>query len=89
MAASSPDGGSGAARVPRPVCEYDRAYRELIGKAVAPLPLTACSPETPEVREYPPPPSGGRQYALCNGHLSDLFDARKRSSPQVPLAGHT
>ena len=76
-----------ANRPPRPSCEFERAYRDLVPLSAPPRPEAACSPETPELREYPLPPEGGRRYSLCNGHLSDLFDARDRSTrpSKVPV----
>ena len=78
-------------RGPRPLCEFDRAYRELVSELpTSPARVRSpCSPEPPEGRAYPPPPSGGPNYVLCNGHLSDLFDARDRamhptSHPSLP-----
>lgn len=64
----------------RPSCEFERAYRDLVPLSPTPQPESACSPEVPELREYPLPPNGGRRYALCNGHLTDLFDARDRAA---------
>lgn len=75
-----------ASRAPRPACDYERAYRELVGGSPVP-PARPCSPEVPEPRAYPAPPAGSTGYALCNGHLSDLFDARERAARPVPLSG--
>lgn len=75
-------------RSPLPVCEYDKAYRELVSAPPSSPPpaRSPCSPEPPEARAYPPPPSGGPEYVLCNGHLSDLFDARDRATRPTPHA---
>ena len=80
-----------ATRTPRPVCEVERAYRELVGRASAETPAGAhpCSPEPAEVREYPLSPSGGPRYVLCNGHLRDLFDEIARlPRPAAPAGTH-
>ena len=71
-----------AGRAGRPSCEYDRAYKELVStlEPLAQRSPTPCSPEVPEVRDYPPPPAGRPSYVLCNGHLSDLFTARERGA---------
>jgi hypothetical protein len=70
---------------PRPKCEADRAYRELIGHPPNETVggSTLCSPEPPEPRDYPPPPAGSPKFVLCNGHLRDLFAelARLPSAP--------
>ncbi|MGB6501181.1 MAG: hypothetical protein WBG19_07270 [Thermoplasmata archaeon] len=74
----------------RPVCEVQRAYRDLIGRAPAETHGGAnpCSPEAPELRSFPVAPTGGAEYTLCNGHLRDLFDELSRlpshSAPVVP-----
>jgi len=70
-----------ANRAPRPVCEIDRAYRELIGRPRSESTGTSnpCSPEPPEVRDYPASLLQGRNYFLCNGHLRDLFDELGRT----------
>ncbi len=72
-------------RAARPVCEVDRANRELIGRAPADTVggSNACSPEAPEPREFPAPRVGTKNFVLCNGHLRDLFDeqARLRARP--------
>ena len=76
----------GASRNLRPACEFDRAYHELIGasRPEAGGAASPCSPETPEVRDYPAPRTGAAPYVLCNGHLRDLFDAQSRLAPAVP-----
>jgi hypothetical protein len=73
-------------RAPRPTCEVDRAYRELLGR---PRSATAeadhpCSPEPPEARDYPAPAPGGKNLVLCNGHLRDLFEEQARARPAIP-----
>lgn len=75
-------------RPPPPPCEYDRACRELIpgSSAAAGRPQAPCSPEPPELRDYPPAPAGSPPFRLCNGHLSDLFDAQERASHHAATA---
>ena len=75
-----------ATRIVRPSCEFERAYRDLVPLSATRLPDAACSPETPELRDYPLPPDGGPKYALCNGHLTDLFDAQERSARPARVA---
>ena len=75
-----------ASKVAPPACEFERAYREMIEDPHSLLPATPCSPETPEAREYPPAHTGSPRYVLCNGHLSDLFDARERSAHPSEIA---
>jgi hypothetical protein len=60
----------------RPVCEVDRAYRELLGRVRAGTKdaESRCSPEPPVARDYPASRPPGGEYVLCNGHLRDLFD---------------
>jgi len=73
----------------RPVrpCEFDRAYADLVAPRSrhARAPVSACSPEDPEERPFPPSPPGSRAYSLCNGHLRDLFadleEGRSAGSP--------
>ncbi|MFY9716985.1 MAG: hypothetical protein WAK40_03505 [Thermoplasmata archaeon] len=69
-------------RAARPVCEVDRAYRELIGRPPAETTggSNACSPEAPEPRSFPAAPAGEKEYILCNGHLRDLFDEQAKLS---------
>lgn len=80
-----------ANRIARPACEFNRAFRELVG--IPPTgpepPMTPCSPETPEARDYPAPPAGAGKFVLCNGHLSDLFDARNRAARPIVRVGAT
>lgn len=70
-----------ATRPPRPVCEVDRAYLDLIPRPRSETVGAAslCSPEVPELREYPAAPAGARNYVLCNGHLTDLLDEQART----------
>ena len=63
-------------RVRQP-CDVVRAFHELLGR---PWPgprgdAAGCSPDSPELRDFPAPKRSGENYALCNGHLRDLFDA--------------
>ncbi|HTP54965.1 MAG TPA: hypothetical protein VML94_08440 [Thermoplasmata archaeon] len=69
-------------RAARPVCEVDRAYRELIGRSPAETSggSNPCSPEAPEPRSFPAARAGEKQYVLCNGHLRDLFDEQAKLS---------
>jgi hypothetical protein len=74
---------------PRRACEIDRAFRELLGRPWIGRgdPTSGCSPEPPEVRSFPAPLPAGDGYALCNGHLRDLFEAlegARRGSPSAP-----
>ena len=64
-------------RAPPRQCEIDRAFRELIGRPWLPAPGAGsdCSPDPPESRDYPLSPHNGAKFALCNGHLRDLFEA--------------
>jgi hypothetical protein len=73
------------ARAPRPVCDADRAYRDLLGHPRTEIAgsISVCSPEIPEVRDYPAPVRGGARFVLCNGHLRDLFDELARSRGPV------
>jgi|GEM_PF-6978223 len=77
---------SSAPVVPKPAktCEFTRAVGELLGPVVGAPPRSACSPEPPEVRDYPPPRPGSPRYQLCNGHLRDLYEALERSREAVP-----
>jgi hypothetical protein len=64
-------------RRPPAVCEVARAFGDLVGRpwnepGGGP---NACSPDTPESRDFPANPTGGAKYALCNAHLRDLFEA--------------
>ena len=70
-------------RPAKPVCEVDRAYRELLGRDRADTAgaSSTCSPETPEARDYPSPRAGEPNYFLCNGHLRDLFDELGHAAP--------
>jgi hypothetical protein len=70
-------------RPPRPVCEVDRAYRDLVGHPPAETigGSNACSPEPPEPRDFPAAPAGEKSYVLCNGHLRDLFAEQARARP--------
>jgi hypothetical protein len=74
------------ARSARPACEVDRAYRDLIGRSPVETKggSNACSPEAAEPRSFPAPPTGGKSYALCNGHLRDLFDELARLPAKPP-----
>ena len=65
-----------AGHLARQKCEVDRAFRELLGhpRTIPSGTESLCSPEAPELRDYPAPPVPGKGYALCNGHLRDLFD---------------
>ena len=74
-----------AVRPPRPVCEVDRAYRDLIGRPRSDTlgGGNPCSPEVPEAREYPAPRPAGKNYILCNGHLRDLFDEQARAAARA------
>ena len=69
------------ARKLRVSCEYDRAYRELIGTAASPGSRNTCSEEAPESRAFPSQDDAARSYALCNGHLRDLYGALDRARP--------
>ncbi|MCI4369885.1 MAG: hypothetical protein L3J81_00985 [Thermoplasmata archaeon] len=71
---------------PRPVCEVERAYRELVGHGRAGTRdgTSACSPEIPEERSFPAPPDHGTPYTLCNGHLRDLFDEQALARTPAP-----
>lgn len=62
-------------RPARPVCEFKRAHRELLGVEAQSVEDHGCSPDTPEPRAYPVSVSGGRPFVLCNGHLRDVFSA--------------
>jgi len=77
----------GAPRPARPVCEAPRAYRELLHRPAADAagPTTECSPEPPEVRDYPAPKGDGARFVLCNGHLRDLFAEQDRERARPPL----
>ncbi len=77
-------------RAARPICEADRAYRDLIGHLSSETRggVTICSPEPPEARDFPEPPAGSPKYVLCNGHLRDLFDEQARASPRVASGLH-
>jgi len=80
-----------APRPPRPVCEVDRAFRELLGHPRSDTREAAslCSPEPPVVRDYPATPVPGAAYVLCNGHLRDLFDELSHAPPPaVAPASH-
>jgi hypothetical protein len=73
----------------RPVrlsCEVARAFQELFGR---PWPGTesgaaGCSPDVPERRDFPAPTRSGENYALCNGHLRDVFEAIALNAPAAP-----
>lgn len=72
--------------LPRP-CEVARAFQELLGRSW-PGPgdvVAGCSPEPPEIRDFPIPKRPGGNYVLCNGHLRDVLDAigRARSRPST------
>ena len=65
----------GASRAPPLACEFARAHLELIGSVGGPETHGACSHEPPEVRSFPASSAGSRSYALCNGHLRDIYTA--------------
>ena len=75
----------------RPVCEVDRAFRELLGRPQSSTPEAAsvCSPEPPELRVYPAARTPASNYVLCNGHLRDLFDElAQRPLPDSTAVAH-
>ncbi len=78
-----------APRPPRPVCEVDRAFLELVGRprSETSAASSVCSPEPPELRPFPVPRVGAREYILCNGHITDLFDELARAKGPRPTVG--
>ena len=72
----------------RRTCDFDRALADL-GTPSEDIPKfarQACSPEEPEIHDYPGPPPGGSPYALCNGHIRDLFQLLADRRTVVPPA---
>jgi hypothetical protein len=72
----------------KPICEFARAYLELLGAVPSEAQDHGCSHEPPESREYPAPRGGEVRYVLCNGHLRDIYSSLENSKPVPPSAQH-